>query len=81
MNQHDESMDDDFPMGDGTAETQATVLCPYCGEMNEIGLDPGSGPRQEYVEDCQICCRPWRVVVTYLPDGGADVLVEAESPD
>ena len=81
MNQHDESMDDDFPMGDGTAETQATVFCPYCGEINEIGLDPGSGPRQEYVEDCQVCCRPWRVVVTYLPDGGADVLVEAESPE
>jgi hypothetical protein len=81
MNEHDEAMDDEFPMGDGTAETQATVLCPYCGEINEIGLDPGSGPRQEYVEDCQVCCRPWRVVVTYLPDGGADVLVEAESSD
>ena len=72
-------MDDDFPLGDGTAETRATVRCPYCGELNEIGLDPGSGQHQEYVEDCQVCCQPWRVVVTYLPDGGADVLVEAES--
>ena len=55
------------------------VTCPYCGEVNEIGLDPGSGPHQEYVEDCQVCCQPWRVVVTYLPDGGAHVLVEVES--
>lgn len=73
--------DDDFPAGDGTVETEATVLCPYCGEINEIGLDPGSGRHQEYVEDCQICCRPWRVVVSYLPDGAADVSVEAESLD
>ncbi|MDQ3137761.1 MAG: CPXCG motif-containing cysteine-rich protein [Gemmatimonadota bacterium] len=49
--------------------------------MNEIGLDPGSGRHQEYVEDCQVCCRPWRVVVTYLPDGAAEVVVEAEQPD
>jgi hypothetical protein len=30
------------------------------------------------VEGCQVCCRPWRVVVTFLPDGSADVSVEAE---
>jgi hypothetical protein len=28
-----------------------------------------------------VCCRPWRVRVTYLPDGGAEVSVEAEQPD
>ena len=85
MHDHDDELDheldDEFPLGDGTAETEATVLCPYCGELNEIGLDPGSGKRQEYVEDCQVCCRPWRVVVTYLPDGAADVLVEAETEE
>ena len=72
---HDEFDGED----DGTVETEATVLCPYCGEINEISLDPGSGRHQEYVEDCQVCCRPWRVAVTYLPDGAAEVSVEAES--
>jgi cysteine-rich CPXCG protein len=66
---------------EGTVDTEAMVLCPYCGEINEIGLDPGGGRRQEYVEDCQVCCRPWRVQVSYLPDGGADVSVEAEQQD
>ena len=70
-------LDDDFPLGDGTADTEAAVFCPYCGEENEIGLDPGSGGRQEYVEDCQVCCRPWRVVVSYGTDGAASVYVEA----
>src|SRR3954466_2896289 len=72
---------EEFPAGDGTVETGATGLCPYCGEINEINLDPGSGNHQEYVEDCQVCCRPWRVEVTYLPDGTAEVSVEAESLD
>ena len=76
-----DEQDEEFPAGDGTVETGATVLCPYCGEINEISLDPGSGHHQEYVEDCQVCCRPWRVEVTYLPDGTAEVSVEAESLD
>ncbi len=70
---HDDHLDDDFPLGDGTAETSAAVECPYCGANNEIGLDPGSGAAQEYVEDCQVCCRPWRVTVAYGPDGQAQV--------
>jgi hypothetical protein len=81
MGEHDDFLDEEFPLGDGTVETEATVLCPYCGEINEIGLDPGGGLRQEYVEDCQVCCRPWKVLVNYLPDGSAVVSVEAESLD
>ena len=73
----DDPTADDFPSGDGTAEGDAVVSCPYCGETVEIVLDPGSGGRQEYVEDCEICCQPWRVNVTYRRDGSADVHVSA----
>ena len=69
----DEPLDDDFPLGDGTADTSAEVHCPYCGEPVEIALEPGSGTHQEYVEDCQVCCQPWQVSVTYGADGGASV--------
>ncbi len=78
MSLDDDSLDEEFPLGDGTVETGATVQCPYCGEVNEIALDPGSGNDQEYVEDCQVCCRPWRVTVRYLPDGTADVSIDVE---
>jgi hypothetical protein len=81
MSDYDSEWDETVQGGDGTVETEAAVLCPYCGEINEIGLDPGSGSHQEYVEDCQVCCRPWRVVVRYLPDGAAEVSVDAESLD
>ncbi|HEX3276343.1 MAG TPA: CPXCG motif-containing cysteine-rich protein [Gemmatimonadales bacterium] len=67
--------------GPETLETEATVLCPYCGELNVIGLDPGGGGRQQYVEDCQVCCQPWRVEVSWLADGGAEVMVQAEQQD
>jgi hypothetical protein len=77
----DDELDEEFPLGDGTAETSATVCCPYCGEINEIGLDPGSGSEQEYVEDCQVCCRAWQVNVHYLPDGSAEVSVQPENLD
>ena len=78
MSLDNENPDEEFLLGDGTAETDASVRCPYCGEINEIALDPGSGSRQEYVEDCQVCCRPWRVVVSYREDGNAEVSIEME---
>ena len=74
----DESeLDEAFPLGDGTADTAQTVFCPYCGEAVEIVLDPGGGPEQEYVEDCEVCCRPWNVRVEYRDDGSADVHLAA----
>ena len=69
--------DDEFPLGDGTASDGALVHCPWCGEVNEIALDSGGGVEQDYVEDCQVCCRPWRVRVHYGADGDADVSLTA----
>ncbi len=70
-------LDQDFPLGDGSAAMEAVVYCPYCNESVEITLDPGSGPSQQYVEDCGVCCQPWTVSVQYRQDGGADVSVIA----
>lgn len=71
-----EELDEEFPLGDGTAEIGATVLCPYCGETIDIALDPGSGDHQSYVEDCAVCCQPWQVTVRYR-GGAAQVEVRA----
>lgn len=72
-----DELEEEFPLGDGTADTSAAVICPYCGETSEIVLDPGSGSRQDYVEDCPVCCQPWRVRVLYAPDGTAMVTLDA----
>ena len=69
-----ESLDPlDEDLGDDPADSEGEVMCPYCGAANEIALDPDGGAFQTYVEDCQVCCRPWRVVVHYGHDGSADV--------
>lgn len=72
-----EFLDEHFPLGDGTADLDAVVACPYCGESVQIALDPGSGSDQEYVEDCAVCCQPWNVHVVYHGDGSAQVSVDA----
>lgn len=70
-------LDEEFPLGDGVADLSGMVSCPYCGESVEITLDPGSGANQQYIEDCQVCCRPWVVSVSYDEDGTAHVFVDA----
>lgn len=74
-------LDEEFPLGDGVADVEGAVVCPYCGEANEVSLDPGSGAHQEYVEDCQVCCRPWRVLVDYDDAGAAHVFAEPADGD
>lgn len=32
--------------------------CAGCGEWNDTLVDETAGSRQQYVEDCQVCCKP-----------------------
>ncbi len=44
------------------------VDCPYCGEQFETEVDCSSGS-QDYIEDCQVCCRPIEFHLEVGPDG------------
>jgi len=48
------------------------VECPYCGESITVLVDC-SIPQQNYIEDCQVCCRP--IVFDVSVDHEGDVLV------
>jgi transposase-like protein len=52
---------------------EARVHCPHCGAAVTIALDAGGGTLQEYIEDCQVCCRPWQVQVRFTARGEAVV--------
>jgi transposase-like protein len=52
---------------------ECVVSCPYCGEANTIVIDESVVAEQQYVEDCQVCCQPWQLIVTLRDDGEADV--------
>ncbi len=53
------------------------VGCPYCGETIRIEIDL-SVERQEYVEDCQVCCRPIEFAVRVDERGNPRVDVSRE---
>ncbi len=36
---------------------ESVVQCPYCWEKFTLLVD-ASIEQQEYVEDCEVCCRP-----------------------
>lgn len=38
-------------------QAERDISCPYCGETISVLID-GSVLQQEYIEDCQVCCRP-----------------------
>ena len=65
------------PDGDFDAELHdsARVSCPYCGESSEVLVDLAGGAVQEYVQDCEVCCRPWLVRVRVDGAGFASVSV------
>ncbi|HEU5217125.1 MAG TPA: CPXCG motif-containing cysteine-rich protein [Gemmatimonadales bacterium] len=71
--------DEDEAFPDGEVQTEAEVTCPYCGETVTIELDSSGGTSQEYVEDCEVCCQPWKVRVQYDDSGSAEVTVEESS--
>jgi hypothetical protein len=43
-----------------------TVQCPYCGEDVTIYLE--ADVRGTFVQDCEVCCNPWRLRVSGLDD-------------
>ena len=49
--------------------TESALTCPWCGESTEVEVEPDLA-EQEYIEDCQVCCHPIRVVVTLDPETG-----------
>ena len=57
-------------------DDQFVVNCPYCGEDVEIYIEPDV--QGTFVQDCEVCCNPWRVQVIrdagerYVSVGRAD---------
>ena len=55
--------------GTGTQpEAFVPVQCPYCGERLETRVDLTAGER-EYIEDCEVCCRPIELAIELEADG------------
>ena len=60
------------------ANLEATYICDSCGEEIVVPVDISGGTRQDYVEDCPVCCHPMTLHVDIDPDGKAHVEGEHE---
>jgi hypothetical protein len=58
--------------------TPYTIDCPYCGEPIQILVD-ASISSQEYIEDCQVCCRPITLGIRFDAEGDVQVSASAEN--
>ena len=58
--------------------TPHAIDCPYCGESIGVLLDT-SIPSQQYIEGCQVCCRPITLSVEVDEDGVAQVRASGEN--
>jgi hypothetical protein len=38
------------------------ITCPFCGEQSDIYVE--NDVNGSFVQDCEICCNPWRVQVS-----------------
>ncbi len=54
------------------------IRCPYCDESITVLVDL-SVPQQEYVEDCQVCCRPILLNVSVAGDAGVSIVARTEN--
>ncbi len=48
-------------------EIERHFACPYCGENISMLLDL-SEAQQQYIEDCEVCCRPIEITFTVESD-------------
>ncbi len=58
---------DDFDHRTDELEDETQVTCPWCYQSQLLYVDPGS--QGLFVQDCDVCCRPWTVHVQR--EGGA----------
>ena len=40
------------------ASEQTEITCPYCAQGFGVEIDHTGGEQQEWITDCEVCCRP-----------------------
>ena len=54
-----------------------SIGCPYCGETISVLID-SADTDQQYIEDCQVCCKPIIFLVSESMSGDLAVNVYSE---
>jgi hypothetical protein len=57
---------------------KVTYGCAFCGEENDLTVDPSGGRRQTFTEDCAVCCRPNLITLVLDEEGDVEIEVTQE---
>jgi hypothetical protein len=57
---------------------EQSIACPYCGEQQTVLIDC-SEEEQQYIEDCQVCCKPIVFKIQIAMNGDVLVSVHPEN--
>ena len=58
-----------------------TWTCQYCSQENELWIDLTIEGKQDQTEECEICCRPNRLIITHDKDDKEQITVESRLTD
>jgi hypothetical protein len=56
-------------------------ICQYCGEENQLWIDLTVTSDQDFIEDCEVCCRPNRILVKHDKEDKEYIFVESRITD
>jgi hypothetical protein len=56
-------------------------VCQYCGEENEIWVDLTVLENQDFIEDCEVCCRPNIILIKHDKEDEDYIFVESRITD
>lgn len=57
---------------------EKAIGCPYCGETIVVLVDPQEAGH-EYIEDCQVCCKPIVFSIQIDSEGQVEMTARSEN--
>ena len=60
---------------DQQMEDYANVQCPFCAQQFELSIDTTQST-QQFITDCEVCCRPFLVTAECEPGEVVSVRVD-----
>jgi prolyl-tRNA synthetase len=64
---------------DGTMADEFLITCPFCGEQVEIYVE--ADVTGVFIQDCEVCCNPWRVHVSGRDEDRAVEVTRADGSE
>lgn len=62
-----------------TTDEDIVWTCQYCGVHNSVWIDLTVSSKLDFIEDCEICCRPNRIIITI--DEDENIILESRPQD